>query len=378
MHPHLDCYLVGGAVRDMLLGLDPKDKDYCVVGANDGDMLAFGFRHIDSDFPIYLHPVTREEYALARLERKVAPGYNGFEMKTEDVTLEQDLSRRDLTINAIAMDKQGKIIDPFGGQEDLKNGILRHVGPAFSEDPVRVLRVCRFAARYNFSIADETKELMKLMVQNGELNHLTKERVMLEFSKVISEQHLYKFFTNLKEVGALDILGKFEQVLKPEIEYTLNNAPTLEVKNFYIFSDFSTEEMHTFGVPKTSIDYIGYIRKWKPVSTFYTYMSNEMKLQFLQDTSARHNLEKVLEVASAIMYIKNVPCETADFELHKLTQDVMAIKNFDNKAFIDELHRSHALKSLSQADKNSYIHAELKNKYASLLFTHQTSKRMKM
>lgn len=374
MHPHLDCYLVGGAVRDMLLGLDPKDKDYCVVGANDSDMLAFGFKHIESDFPIYLHPVTREEYALARLERKVAPGYNGFEMRTEDVTLEQDLSRRDLTINAMAIDKQGNLIDPFNGEKDLKDGILRHVGPAFSEDPVRVLRVCRFAARYNFTIATETKELMKKMVQNGELNHLTKERVMLEFSKVSEEKYLYNFFTNLKEVGALDILGKFEQVLNPLFEKTLNESPTVEIKNFYIFADFNQEEMHSFGVPKNSIDYIGYIRKWKPVSTFYTYMNNEMKLQFLQDTSARHNPEKVLEVASAIMYTKDVPCETADFEIHKIYEDVMAIKNFDNKAFIDELNRSHALKSLKQSDKNAYIHAELKNKYASLLFTHKTNR----
>lgn len=377
MHPHLDCYLVGGAVRDILLGLNPKDRDYCVVGADDGDMLAFGFRKVGEDFPVYLHPVTKEEYALARFERKTEKGYAGFSFETKGVTLEEDLYRRDLTINAMAMDKNSQLIDPYGGQKDLKNGILRHVSEAFAEDPVRILRVCRFAARYNFSIADETKELMKTMVDNGEFDALTKERVMLEFTKVSSEPYLMKFFDNLKEIGALAKLGKFETLFNPDFKNLINQAPTHDVKNYFIFADFSIEEMSKFGLPRAHIDTVGYLRKWKPVSTFYTYMNEDMKLQFMQDLKARHEITPALELASNLMYIKGIPYDTTDFEVHKLKTDIEAIKSFNNKEFIDNLNSSNVLKSLSQSDKNSYIQAELKNKYSELLFTHNV-KRPKM
>ena len=175
-------YLVGGAVRDTLLGLDPKDKDYVIVGATAEDveaLLAQGYQRVGADFPVFLHPETGDEYALARIERKVGAGYNGFEAYTSpDLTIEDDLRRRDLTINAMAMDPDtGEIIDPFGGQEDLKNGVLRHVSEAFAEDPLRVLRVARFKARYGFKLAPETYKLMHQLVESGELDHLTRERV---------------------------------------------------------------------------------------------------------------------------------------------------------------------------------------------------------
>ncbi|PZP51201.1 MAG: multifunctional CCA tRNA nucleotidyl transferase/2'3'-cyclic phosphodiesterase/2'nucleotidase/phosphatase, partial [Azospira oryzae] len=154
-------YQVGGSVRDELLGLPVQDRDYVVVGATPEEMERRGFRPVGKDFPVFLHPETHEEYALARTERKVARGYKGFEIyASPDVTLEQDLARRDLTINAIAKDEEGRIIDPFGGVADLKAGILRHVGPAFVEDPVRILRVARFAARFDFQVAPETLALM--------------------------------------------------------------------------------------------------------------------------------------------------------------------------------------------------------------------------
>src|ERR1700716_1563227 len=158
-------YAVGGAVRDELLGLPVKDRDYVVVGATPDEMLELGYQQVGKDFPVFLHPETHEEYALARTERKTARGYHGFEFDAApDVTLEQDLARRDLTINAIARDDDGTLIDPFNGAEDLSAGILRHVSAAFAEDPVRILRVARFAARFGFAVAPETMHLMHAMV----------------------------------------------------------------------------------------------------------------------------------------------------------------------------------------------------------------------
>src|SRR3954470_21875368 len=166
-------YAVGGSVRDELLGLPVADRDYVVVGAAPDDMVKLGYKPVGKDFPVFLHPQTQEEYALARTERKTARGYHGFEFyAAPDVTLEQDLARRDLTINAIAKDEDGTLIDPFNGAEDLSAGILRHVSPAFAEDPVRILRVARFAARFGFDIAPETFELMRAMVANGEVDAL--------------------------------------------------------------------------------------------------------------------------------------------------------------------------------------------------------------
>lgn len=203
----MQSYLVGGCVRDKLLGLPVKDRDWVVVGASPEEMLSQGFRPVGKDFPVFLHPKTQEEYALARTERKNGRGYHGFSFHAApDVTLEQDLARRDLTINAIAEDNDGKLIDPFDGQSDIKNRILRHVSPAFVEDPVRVLRIARFAARFGFSIAEETQQLIRQMVDNGELEFLVPERVWQELSKALLTEQPSLFFTSLREVGALQTL----------------------------------------------------------------------------------------------------------------------------------------------------------------------------
>lgn len=200
-------YLVGGAVRDQLLGLPVKDRDWVVVGADSSTMLQAGFQAVGKDFPVFLHPKTHEEYALARTERKTGRGYTGFTVHADpSVTLEQDLSRRDLTINAIAQDENGQIIDPFGGQTDLQNKILRHVSPAFVEDPVRILRTARFAARYGFQVAPETMNLMREMVNQGEVNDLVAERVWQELSKGLMEKQPRKMIEILRECGALAIL----------------------------------------------------------------------------------------------------------------------------------------------------------------------------
>ncbi len=204
----MEIYLVGGAVRDQLLGIadENTEKDWVVVGSSVDAMLDLGYRQVGKSFPVFLHPGTQEEYALARSERKVAKGYKGFEFDTTaSITLEQDLSRRDLTINAIAQTKDGVIIDPFNGQQDLDNGLLKHVSDAFSEDPVRVLRVARFAARFKpfgFKVAHATHRLMKKMVDSAEVDALTPERVFQELEKSLSYDTPSAFFKVLLACGA--------------------------------------------------------------------------------------------------------------------------------------------------------------------------------
>lgn len=206
----MQVFLVGGAVRDKLLNYPVKDKDWLVTGATIEDMLENGYQQVGSDFPVFLHPKTKQEYALARKEKKSGVGYTGFVCDfSPDVSVEDDLSRRDLTINAMAEDEQGRIIDPFGGQEDLNNKILRHVSPAFVEDPLRVLRVARFAARYHhlgFSIAPKTLELMETITNSDELSNLTAERVWEETRRALTERHPEVYFQILRQVKALKAL----------------------------------------------------------------------------------------------------------------------------------------------------------------------------
>ena len=203
----MEIYLVGGAVRDKLLGLPVKERDWVVIGEKPDSMLKQGFRPVGKDFPVFLHPKTHEEYALARTERKTAPGYKGFAIHAApDVSLEQDLIRRDLTINAMALTPQGQLIDPYGGQRDLEQRLFRHISPAFAEDPVRILRVARFAARYahlGFTLAEETRNLMQVMVETGEVDHLVPERVWAELFKALSEKMPSEFFNTLKACAAL-------------------------------------------------------------------------------------------------------------------------------------------------------------------------------
>ncbi|WP_147694019.1 multifunctional CCA addition/repair protein [Vogesella mureinivorans] len=200
----MKCYIVGGAVRDRLLGLPVKDRDWVVVGATPETMLARGFKPVGKDFPVFLHPHTHEEYALARTERKVGRGYHGFTFHAApDVTLEEDLIRRDLTVNAIAQDDDGTLIDPYGGVADVQAGVLRHVSPAFAEDPVRILRLARFAARFGFAVAPETQALMQQMVANGEVDALVAERVWQELAKGLMTDTPSRMLLVLRDCGAL-------------------------------------------------------------------------------------------------------------------------------------------------------------------------------
>jgi tRNA nucleotidyltransferase (CCA-adding enzyme) len=228
-------YVVGGAVRDALLGRPVTDRDHVVVGATPEQMVAQGFRPVGKDFPVFLHPHTQEEYALARTERKTAPGYHGFVFHTSpDVTLEDDLVRRDLTINAMARAEDGSIVDPHGGQEDLRARIFRHVSEAFSEDPVRILRVARFAARFpDFRVHESTNELMRRMVASGEVDALVPERVWQELARGLMEEQPSRMFAVLDECGALArILPELtaDATLMRLVDATAGQGAPLEVR----------------------------------------------------------------------------------------------------------------------------------------------------
>ena len=206
----MQVYLVGGAVRDALLGREVREKDYMVVGGSADALLAAGYQPVGKDFPVFLHPQTKFEYALARRERKTAPGYRGFVTEfSPDITLEEDLARRDLTINAIAQAEDGSLVDPYGGQADLQARVLRHVSPAFSEDPVRILRVARFAARFaslGFTVHESTLTLMRQMVADGEVAALVSERVWQETERALGEARPEVFFEVLRACGALAVI----------------------------------------------------------------------------------------------------------------------------------------------------------------------------
>jgi len=235
-------YLVGGAVRDRLLGRPVTEHDYVVVGATPDDLVALGLRPVGKDFPVFLHPRTGEQYALARTERKTGPGYHGFETRfAPDVTLEEDLARRDLTINAMASDDDGNVIDPYGGRRDLEARLLRHVSPAFVEDPLRVLRVARFASRFaglGFTVAPATLELMRSIAASGELTALVPERVWVETERALGEQQPAVYFEVLRACGALEVV--FPEIAAlfgvpqpenwhPEIDTGLHTMQVLEV-----------------------------------------------------------------------------------------------------------------------------------------------------
>lgn len=259
-------YLVGGAVRDQLLNIPIKDRDWVVVGATPQDMLDQGYKQVGADFPVFLHPKSQEEYALARTERKSGKGYQGFSVDFgKEVTLEEDLVRRDLTINAIAQDSAGNIIDPYNGQSDLKQKLLKHVSNAFEEDPLRVLRVARFAARFHhlgFRVAEETLQLMKKISDSGELKYLTPERVWVETERALSEKSPWIYFEVLRECSALshcfpelDALFGIPQPEKhhPEIDTGLHSLLSLE-QSSYLSEDTEVRFaaiMHDLGKAKT-------------------------------------------------------------------------------------------------------------------------------
>lgn len=310
-------YLVGGAVRDTLLGLVPKDKDYVIVGATPADvedLIAQGFQRVGADFPVFLHPETGDEYALARIERKVGAGYNGFEAFTSpDLTIEDDLRRRDLTINAMAMDLEtGELVDPFNGQKDLHDGVLRHVSEAFAEDPLRVLRVARFKARYGFKLAPETYKLMHQLVESGELDHLTRERVWVEIEKLLLEtKDSIGGILTLHAVGALDRLFGHNigehiatiSKLNDEVRQSFERLDlTSKFAIFSFFGKWTEDEMQVMKIP----------REFQQSHTLYKKINTSMwhvlqyeaedMLKFLEDAGLLRNSSSFGRITGALWH----------------------------------------------------------------------------
>ena len=244
-------YLVGGAVRDQLLNISVIDKDYLVVGSSPQEMLDLGFKPIGKDFPVFLHPKTKEEYALARTEKKVGIGHKGFTFyASPEITLEQDLERRDITINAIAVDANNNYIDPFNGIDDLKKNVIRHVSSAFEEDPLRVLRVARFKAKLNsFTIHEKTYDLMNRIVRSGEINNLSAERMMMELKKGFEEEHAFSMLEVLNDCGAIDYIF-------PKIEFKNNKDKIKDVlhSSHHLCKSASNKRLLLFLLAANSIE----------------------------------------------------------------------------------------------------------------------------
>lgn len=308
----MQIYLVGGAVRDQLLGRPVTERDWVVIGATPEEMLARGFKPVGKDFPVFLHPDTHEEYALARTERKIARGYSGFSFyAAPNVSLEEDLTRRDLTINAMAQTETGELIDPYHGREDLENKILRHVSPAFAEDPVRILRVARFAARFpDFKVHPETNRLMELMVSNGEVDALVAERVWQEFHKALQELHPQRFFDILNDCGALaklfpELASSLAEINK-RCEIAVSYTATVE-RFAIIFTCLNLEQLSfvcdRFRIPREFRELTQLVIRYNQKYQTALNLSSEEILQLLEATDAMRKPDRFnqfLEVCAAV------------------------------------------------------------------------------
>ena len=333
----LNCYLVGGAVRDQLLNIDRTDKDWVVVGTTEATMQSLGFRPIGKNFPVFLHPESHEEYALARTERKTGKGYKGFEVDASPtVSLEQDLFRRDLTINAMALDTEDNLIDPFGGRQDLENGLLRHVSVHFSEDPLRVLRVARFAARYHsrgFIVEDSTLELMHELSDSGELDYLVPERVLQEVLSALSEDHPAVFFTVLRVCDALvNLFPEINKIydlrpdtVKPLLELELAAHLTDDVKIRFsvlacLINKFATKSP---GEQKNTIAIQNFCRRLK-TSTSYRTLAEQVAAY------SDRVMQKVWQRTTKVTNYE-IKYDTLTLEAYRLCWKMIPLQNDQNK-----------------------------------------------
>lgn len=334
--PTVKVYIVGGYVRDRLLDRDCNDHDFVVVGSTPEEMLALGFSQVGADFPVFLHPQTNDEFALARTERKVGSGYNGFETDFGvDITLEDDLARRDLTINSMAREVMGwndkghaklsdEIIDPFNGQKDLANGILCHTTEAFSEDPLRVLRTARFRARYGFDIHKSTNDLMKVLVLNDEMENLTAERVWTELVKAIGEDQPQLFFSALEDCGAMGRLFPgvmIAQSIKSHIAARLIDCTVTE-RLMMVFADSPIMLLKKLKAPT---DVQRMTKKLQQVvDTRDTLVTPELMLNFLKTIDFYRQPEELQDIlATACFYDFTLSCHVMTIqEAMKLTKDI--------------------------------------------------------
>ena len=341
-------YLVGGAVRDRLLALPVHEHDYLVVGSSPQEMLAKGFKPVGRDFPVFLHPKTHDEYALARTERKTAKGHQGFTFHADEtVTLEEDLSRRDLTINAIAQDESGKLTDPFQGQQDLQKRILRHVSPAFSEDPLRILRVARFRAylgSFNFQIAAETLQLMRDMVAQNAMAELSDERVWQEVLKALNTDHPELFFITLQDINALE--GLFPKLSNHGIA-ALVCAKKISPDTCIRYAAAAYEGPVLRVIPKAFAELRDLVEKyWQPGLQF-TQLTPSQQLDLFKHLDFLRREERFHQWIQACLAI------TADFPESALMLALKKLKGIDRKAIAKQFSKPTEIHhAIAQAELN--------------------------
>lgn len=362
----MQIYLVGGAVRDRLLGLEVKDRDWVVVGATPQQMLDRGFKQVGSDFPVFLHPDSGEEYALARTERKSGKGYTGFEFFTSpEVTLEEDLCRRDLTINAIAEDSEGNLIDPYGGQQDLKSRTLRHVSPAFSEDPLRVLRVARFAARFislGFEVAPETLALMTRLSTGDELGYLTPERVWQELERALATDSPLTFIVLLQSVGACEKLLPELCALGDSASAAVSErlaefgggaeqqfALLLTLATLNISGEEAAERIKALCIrlksPNRFRDLALQLRRWHYALAHFDKVAAEDRLQLIKQLDLLRRPERLTQLYPCVAALHPEQSPTDDAlgslleKLRALSPKELMAQGFSGKALGEELER---------------------------------------
>lgn len=343
----MQIFTVGGWVRDSLMGLTPKDKDYVVVGATPEEMIEQGYVQVGADFPVFLHPETKEEYALARKERKVAAGYHGFETEFDiSVTLKEDLSRRDLTINSMAIDDEGNIIDPFNGYADLSAGILRHVSPAFAEDPLRVLRVARFAARYpDFKIAKRTMDLMKEIVQKGELEHLSKERIVAEFEKSFSADDSIMFLSVLNQCGAMKII--FPQLNVYNIVYSTYLLVPAKNKFAYLLYITGCDAFEIVREMKAPIEYAQFAENLHRVEQAFDSGTSEEWVKTFDYLKVSHDITPFVKALNFLI----------DYNIRR-----NMLRDFAKLVSLCEAYRSISIKDIPEGLKGKAISEAIRDK----------------
>lgn len=358
----MQIFLVGGAVRDQLLGLPSADKDWVVVGSDISEMLALGYIPVDKNFPVFINPDTHEEYALARTEKKTGIGYHGFKFYADkSVTLEQDLARRDLTINAIAMDENNVLIDPYHGQEDLKLGILRHVSDAFVEDPLRILRVARFISQFGFILAVETGEMIRRMLLTEELLSISKERVWKEFAKGLQGEYLLLMLNFLQDYGVNDqlfpeleeLLQKSTDTFKLIIDSPGFNSLTLSLRLMLLCSFFdSTQKMENFlsrlALPRQIRDQVEHYYRFEKLFSTMDFTQPKSWLELFLIADALRKSERFYTFVE-ILLLKQKYNLIPMFSTTKIFEMLSAIKEIDVQSLLKNNQGEDKIKTIECA-----------------------------
>ena len=364
-------YLVGGAVRDKLLGLDAKDNDWVIVGATPTELKKLGFKQIFASFPVFLHPKTGEEYTLARTERKVAKGYHGFEVSFDSsITLEDDLKRRDLTINSIAVYENGTIIDPFEGQQDLQNRIFRHTSISFKEDPLRVIRLARFMAQlhdFGFKIADETKLLIKEILLSNELKHLTKERLNIEFKKALNYPNV--FFDTLKHLDCLETVFT-------TISQNIHKIPHQPFFENSLYKAATAEEQIALVFHKLNANQINLIKDELSLSNYHHKLAIAIS-EIHRLTSSSYTAEELLHTLRKINILRDKTLLEKSFRLYRKLISILDKNQLNKELSIIELMITN-IQSIDIQAQTKYLPNHLLGKTINKLYIDTINKILKI